>query len=243
MKRAAWMTLSAALVVAAGCSNNTTSYALRMSKTLEALRYKDRLDLFLGAPAEDKLKELGIFVRPPKPLELSKAFSLTSNPEQFEYEGSFAGAAAKDGSPQVRLHVLARRKTAKKAPPKGQAAPAEVVKQPFRDLILGLLLTDLGGAEALTTAKLKGTNHRKNNYTQVVYTSAANGDQIRALLYQRDPYDVALIFDIPAAKLKTAVTGIDLCLEAFAVGQKAQRAFEGGSTDEDPAKAGGASAF
>lgn len=239
MKRAAWMMLSAALVVAAGCNNNTTSYALRMGKTLEAIRYQDRLNLFLGNPAEDKLKELGVFVRPPKPLELAKAFALTSNPEQFDAEASFAGAPAKDGSPQVRLHILARKKTAKKAPPKGQAAPAEVAKLPFRDLILGLLQNDLGGAEAIATAKLKGTNHRKNAYTQVVYTSAANGDQIRALLYNKDSYDIALLFDIPAAKLKTAGTGIDLCLEALAVGQRAVRAFDTGNVDDAPAKASG----
>ena len=93
--------------------------------------------------------------------------------------------------------------------------------------------------EAIATAKLKGTNHRKNAFTQVVYTSAANGDQIRALLYNKDSYDVALLFDIPAAKLKTAGTGIDLCLEALAVGQRAQNAFNTGTVEDDPAKAAG----
>ena len=49
---------------------------------------------------------------------------------------------------------------------------------------------------------------------------------------KNDPYEVALIFEYPKAEHNTVNPKIRLCLESFAVGDKAKRAFAGGETEE-----------
>ncbi len=49
---------------------------------------------------------------------------------------------------------------------------------------------------------------------------------------KNDPHEVALIFEYPKAEDNSVYPKIGLCLESFAVGEKAKRAFAGGETEE-----------
>ena len=49
---------------------------------------------------------------------------------------------------------------------------------------------------------------------------------------KKSPYEVALIFEYPKAELNAVNPKIGLCLESFAVGDRAKRAFAGGETED-----------
>ncbi|MBX6313516.1 MAG: hypothetical protein IRY99_11460, partial [Isosphaeraceae bacterium] len=234
MKRALVLAVSAACVLALGCG--TRSYEFRMNKTLEFLKYRQRLDQYLNPPAEDKLKDLAIYLRPPKPLSLASAFQLTSTPDQFDLEKSFTGGQAKGDS--LRLHVLARKKQDTK---KKGAAAESAARMPFKDAVFSLLANDYGAAEALQGAKIENSKAKANNYKRVLFIAPSNGHLIRVYLYSQAPYDVALVWDIPPSLSKDATTNeaIALSLESFAVGAKANRQFQAGVGDEESAPAGG----
>src|SRR5262245_50478875 len=120
MKRALVVALSATLLLALGCG--TKSYEIRLSQTLATLKYRQRLDQYLNPAAEDKFKELNVFLRPPKPLSQTKEFQLTSVPGLFDLEASFVDLQKPNDG--LRLYVLARRKAANKgAAKKKEAAP------------------------------------------------------------------------------------------------------------------------
>ena len=49
---------------------------------------------------------------------------------------------------------------------------------------------------------------------------------------KNSPYEVALIFEYPKAEHNAVNPKIRLCMESFAVGDKAKRAFAGGETED-----------
>jgi hypothetical protein len=228
MKRALAVLCCATLTVAVGCGER--SYERRLDKTLADMKYRQRLDQYLIPPVQGKFKELGIFLRPPKPLAQSTQFLLTSaEPGKYDLESSFFNQGAPTG---LRLHVLARRKQAKKAPTKGAAPPADTANRgPFQQDVLSLLASNFGAAEALQNPRVQNVSAKRNAFKRITFPSPTGSD-VRVYLYNRDPYDVALVWDIPKG---TTSTGIDLCLESFAVGPKAIRQFEGGVGDEEAA--------
>src|SRR3954469_15323240 len=107
MRRLQTMLVSAALLVAVGCG--TKSYEFRLNTTLDAMRYRKRLDDKLEPAVKGKLEELLIYVRPPKKMQQTKEFMLTAPPP-----GMFdADVSLLDASKQSTLHLLARVKRPK----------------------------------------------------------------------------------------------------------------------------------
>jgi hypothetical protein len=244
------------LVVIVGCGK---TYRLRLEKTVEFMKYLQRLDQNLGAAPQGKLKELSIYIRPPKGLEEAKEVGLPSvAPGMYDLAASFFGAPpaastpAKEGTPPpdpnavLRLHVLARLKKPKAPPKKGEPPPPDTsARGEFIADVKNLLATDLGGAEGVN-AKISTAKEKNNAYKRLIYDSTVNNDSIRVYFYnQKTPqgdYDVAVIWDIPAAMVKETSSPIALCLESFAVGGKALNSFARGYTDDtSPASGGGAS--
>ena len=64
-------------------------------------------------------------------------------------------------------------------------------------------------------------------------------------LVKNDPYEVALIFEYPRTEHNNLFSKIDLCLEAFAVSNRAKNAFTGGGAEPaaGPAAPTGPGAF
>ncbi len=248
MKRP-WAVVPSILVVLAfGCAKR---YEYRVNQTLSLLRYEQRLNQFL-VPPEAGYRELGIYLRPPRPLSKAQQnLGLPSvNPAQYELVATYAdlgGGAAdkKSASSALRLYVLARVKRPKKPPKKGEAPPAEAPRGDFASDVRALLAADFGNADVnkTDTVPVKSDKERSNEYKKLVF-KASNEDNIRVYFYKQDIYDVALIWDVPgtAEKAPETVTGIGLCLESLAVGPKALRKFEGGGDEESagPAAEGGA---
>jgi hypothetical protein len=235
--------LTACLVLVVGCGK---SYSDRMERTLDRLREQQRFDQFLiTAPQDGKFKELKIFVRPPKPMEISKTFGLTEEPGRYDLTETFlaipkADPQAKEGTPPpdpnavFRLHVLARlKKTKKAATKKGVPPPPEpaVPRGEFTADVRTLLATDTGGGETALTAALKNDSKKPNQYKRLIFP-ASNSDVIKVYFYKQGDYDVALVWDIPPGQDKPTATGVELCLKSFAVGRKAELAFAGESDEE-----------
>lgn len=228
MKRALVVLSCASVTLAIGCSG---TYETRVKKTIEDMKYRQLLDQHLNPPAQDKFKELGIFLRTPKPLVQSSQFLLTSEPGKYDLETSFFNQATPDGT--LRLHVLARRKQAKGAATKKGAAPPPDTSNrgPFQTDVLSLLASNFGAAEALQAPKIQNVNEKRNTFKRLSFATGPNNDvTVSTYLYNRDPYDVALVWYIPKG---VSTTGIRYSLETFAVGPKAMRQFEGGVGDEE----------
>lgn len=235
MRRLLAVCFSSFLILALiGCSK---SYETRLKLTLERMQYLQRLDQYLQAPAGDALQQLGIYIRPPKPLTKASAPGLTAAPEEFDVNMTFLdasatptkGATAPAATPVVRMHVLARAKQAQAASKKGEPAPPPVERTPFPQAVVEVLARDLGGLDPAEADQLfKSDKKRLNDFRRLEF-EAANGDIIRAYLYKLDDYEVALIWDIPKAAEQTPTvrTGRELTLEALAVGPKAVAAFQG----------------
>ena len=68
-----------------------------------------------------------------------------------------------------------------------------------------------------------------------------NAKNVQVYLYgsKNSPYEVALIFEYPKAEHNSVNPKIGLCLEAFATGEKAKRAFAGGEADEEGGEGAG----
>ncbi len=231
MRRILAAMVTGALLVAAGCSGR---YDKRMDLTLEALKYTKRLDDNLQPPASDgPLKELAIYVRPPKTLVEAKEFGLGAvqaglfDVERTFYEGS-----------KTFLHVLARVKTPKKAAAKGappEAAPA--ARGNFNTDVLGVLKGVFGEDDSLSVEKFKDDPHRSNSYKRAIFATTANGKpaEVQVYLFKNEPYDVALIFVSDPAEKAALASKINLCLESFAVGNKARSKFSGSASEEEAA--------
>src|SRR6266571_6790220 len=117
MRRLLAILATTALLLTGGCVGR--SYDIRLNKTIENMRYRDRLDKnLMPAPTKSKLETNHIYIRPPKSLQgPAKEFQLTVlEPGKFDITDSFFEAG------KANLHVLARLNlpkapTVKKAPP------------------------------------------------------------------------------------------------------------------------------
>jgi hypothetical protein len=247
--RRAWAILAAASLMAlSGCGS---SYDIRMNKTLEDMRYRKRLDdNLMPAQAKGKFEDLMIFVRPPKNMQLAKEFLLPlPEPGKFDLEASFlearkagdasasaappeAGAEQKPAAetPRQSLHMLARVKRPKGATAKKKAEPTN--RGDFTRDVLALINAAYAPPAELTTDKFKETKKKNNTYKQ--YSFAVNGKNVQVYLYvpKTSPYEVAFLFEYPSTEHTNLYSKIELCLESFAEGNNARRAFTGAVGDE-----------
>jgi hypothetical protein len=225
MKRAAAVVLGVSLVLILGCG--TQSYETRLETTLDNMKYQKRLDDNLGAAAtKGKLEQLQIYVRPPKNMTgPTQTFQLTVvEPGKYDVEASFIEPE------KPSLHILARVKRPKTPSKKAPAKP-ETPRQEFNSDVIDLL-KNVYGAEQLDLSKFKPETKRNNTFKY--YLLDLNVKTVQVYLYgsKNDPYEVALIFEYPNAEHNAVNPKIRLCLESFAVGDKAKRAFAGGETEE-----------
>jgi len=232
MKRA-WAVLgSAGLLLALGCG--TQNYEFRIEQTLDKMKYDRRLDDNLTPAAKGKLEELGIFLRPPKNLEgPTQTFQMTVvEPGRFDLETSFS-------EPDVQsLHVLARVDRPKAASKKGAPQPEApaVPRGNFEEEVLDLV-RNVSGAE-VAPSLLKEEQRRRNTFRSLTLVLEAKTIEVHIFDGSKSgnaadgPYKVALIFEYPTAQKNAINPKIGLCLESFAVGDAARRAFAGGDVDE-----------
>ncbi len=223
MKRAAAVVLCASFIVIIGCG--TQSYETRLEKTLDNMKYQKRLDDNLtGAPTKGKLEELHIFVRPPKNMTPSQTFLLTVvEPGKYDVESSFMEPDKQS------LHILGRVKRPK-TPSKKGPAPPETPRGEFNADVVEMLKNVYGAEIDLTKFKTESklNNTFKSNLLDL------NAKEVQVYLYgsKSDPYEVALIFEYPKTEHNAVNPKIGLCLESFAVADKAKRAFAGGETED-----------
>jgi hypothetical protein len=243
MKRLLALLLTATLLLSWGCGKSI--YDRKLNDTLDAMKYRQRLDAFLiPAPSGAKFKDFPLYIRPPKDMPLSTNFVLVADLPlgQFNLAESFLSQS------KGNLHVLGRRKTAKKAAPKGAAPPPpEAPKGPFDQDVIALLrgvygadLPQLQTPQYQNETKTAPGGSPSNQFRRLIF-NASNGNAIRVFLYKKEPYDVALIWDAPAALERSGSlsSARDLTLQTFAVGRRAQNAFAGGVTPGDSSEGGG----
>jgi hypothetical protein len=220
------MLLAGVLVLAVGCG--TQSYEKRLERTIENMHYQKRLNANLTeAPGKGKLEELQIYVRPPKNMTgPTKTFQLAViEPGRFDLESSFVEPDKQS------LHLLARVKRpktpTKKAPPPDETAPRGEFNTDVVDLVKSVY-----GLE-LDVAQFKEDNRRENTFR--AKTIELNDKTIQVYLYggKNSPHEVALIFEYPKSERNAVDPKIGLCLESFAVGERARRAFAGGDVEEE----------
>ena len=223
------------MLLAVGCG--VPSYEKRLDKTLESMRYQKRLDENLApAPTGGVYDTKLIYIRPPQKEAATKAFMLGApEPGLFDVEVSFQGPN-KD-----TLNLLARIKQPKKAAAKG-APPADAAppatRGDFKSDVLNLIAGVYGVADDVQPGKLKKQGNKDNAYERLFFDTVVENAKTRveAYFYKQDPYDACLIFVYPSGDAKMAAK-VTLCLESFAVGPKARRAFsgleEGEEGDED----------
>ena len=228
MRRVAAIVLNAGLVLVVGCG--TQNYEYRLEHTLEEMRYQRRLNENLNEPAtKGKLEELQIFVRPPKNMTgPAQTFQLAAvEPGRFDVESSFIEPEKQS------LHVLAwveRPKTpGKKGAPKVEPPPRGDFNAFSTDAME--LVKNVYGAD-VDLKKFKEEKKGENTYKHERLDLNARYVQIYLYGNKNDPYKVALIFEYPKAVDNSVYPKIGLCLESFAVGEKAKRAFAGGDTEE-----------
>jgi hypothetical protein len=219
-------------------------YDIRLEKTLEEMKYQQKLERNLEkAPQKGALQTELIYLRPPKGLTgPTKTFSMVAvEPGKFDLENSFI-----DQAKSVSLHVLARRKKPPKAPTKkGAPAPEVVQRGDFTADVIELVKAAYA-AEDLTPSKFKAVTKkhesRENTYKEAKLDLATK--EVLIYLYgdKNGPYQVALIFDYPKSEVGELTTRINLSLEAFAVGQAAEKAFAGGADAEGGEDGGGGDA-
>lgn len=235
MKQVATLLLSVCLVLAAGCGYY--NYEARLDHTLAELKYRMRLNKALDpAPEDAKFKEFQLYIRPPKGMALSQQFVPAELPAgQYDLAASFI-SQEKGG-----LHIVGRRKAPPKKASKNAPAPPEpVARGAFQTDLMNLLVAVYGENEKLASPTFQNEKKRSNALKSLMFP-APNNNVIRVYLYQKPPYDLALIFDTPAAAERDPElrTGRELCLESMAVGDRARQQFEGGASGTEEGGGGG----
>ena len=195
MRRTCETAVTVALLLVAGCGGR--SYELRLNRTIEYMKYQKKLDQFLGpAPTQGRWSALSIYVRPPKPLTESKEFQLTVvEPGQYDLAASFV-------EPQKKgLHVLARKKQPKDAAKKKAPTAADTaVRGDFNGDVI-TLINSVYGVELQKGDKKKQEEKKRDNTFQHQFFNVPDGTKtVHLFLYKNDPYDVALVFRIPARR-------------------------------------------
>jgi len=227
MNRALAMLMCAGLLVAlaVGCGD----YDFRLNKTLEEMKYQEKLKKNLAeASTKGRLEQLGIYIRPP--LNMSgptQTFALTTlEPGRFDVENSFI-----DSGTQAALHVLARVKqpqTTKKG--KTAEAPRGVFQSEVLDIVKAVY-----GLAPDAALKLKDETRRQGNrsntFKGVTFDLEAKRVQVYFYGDKNTAYEVALIFEYPKTEHANLNPKIGYCLESFATGQAAKRAFAGSDTE------------
>ncbi len=235
MKRVLALCLSASSLLALGCLG-ASSYDLRLEKTLENMKYQQKLDQSLSPAVQGQLKDLGVYVRPPKELAPVPAV-LPAAPGAFDAVESFSGA---QGGVPLQLHILARLKQ----PPKAQAKPGQAAPPPaasranFTGDVQAVLNSHYAGAVPVG-GKLDTVNERGRSYQKQKFPSPT-GSTVDVYYLEDGNHQVALVWDIaPAAANSPAVEpGIRLTTGSMAVGRKAANLFSGGDEDTPAAGAG-----
>lgn len=218
--------LSMLTLSAGGCGGR--AYLERQSQTLDAMRYRKRLDDNLMPAAKEKFEPIQIYLRPPKTLEPVKVFLLTElDPGRFDLSQSFA---EKD---KQTMHVLARVKLPKDpAKKKAAAAPDPALRGDFNSDVIAIL--NAVYSVELTPQQAKDESKKSNKFKRLSFEG--NGKNVQVYLYgaKTSPYEVAMIFEYPKAEQANLITKIELCLESFAVGERARKLITGGAAEEEP---------
>lgn len=224
MRRVTMMLGSAVILLAGGCGLN--SYERRLTETLERMKYEAHLNENLLPPAtKGKWTEFNVYLRPPKNWQESQEFQLTApEPGKFDIEASFL-------EDQKQLHVLVRRKLVKTAAKKKTPSPADTADRTnfVRD-VFNVLASSSVPSDELVSTKFKSATEKTNEYKSS--TIVVEDKVYKVYLYKRDPYEAALIFQYPKDD-RTLAGKIRLCLESFAVGDRAKNAFSGVGGDEE----------
>jgi hypothetical protein len=218
--------VSGSMLVACGCGG---LYTKRMDRTFEDMKYNHTLDQeLMPASSEGKLKEMNIYVRAPKKMELGKEFTYAGvvEPGKYDVERTFF-----EGSKSF-LHVLARQKTANTK--KAKAAPAEstATRGAFNPDVLAFLKSVYGEVDDIALEKLKDDGHKKNTFKRLQFNATVNNveKKVQVYLIKEDKDEVALIFEfLPADKEMNAK--IKYCLESFALGNKARNKYSGATSE------------
>jgi hypothetical protein len=236
MRRLFTILMTASLLVAAGCGS---SYEKRLEETLDRMRYEAKLDKNLMPPPkkeEGKFVESAIFIRPPKNFKHSKEFTLTVlEAGRFDLDASFLDEKVANES----LHVLARINRPKAADKKKAAAPADaVVRGDFNADVVGVV--NSAYSAELDVAKFKEETKKSGNKFKRAPAFESNGKNVQVFIYgtKNDQHQVALIFEYPKEEHTTMNPKIELCLDSFAVGKKAQRAYAGEDEEESGEEGG-----
>jgi hypothetical protein len=219
------------LLLAAGCGGQ--SYAHRLDRTLEEMRYRKRLDANLMPPVtKTKLEGMQIFVRPPKNLAQSKEFLLTVlEPGKFDDAESFT-----ETDKQALMHVLARVKLPKAPAKKGAPEAPTAARGDFTSDVIALL-NGVYNIE-IDATKAKEESKRSNKFKHLAFEANAKNVQVY-LFGNKTAHEVALIFEYPKSEQAALVNKIDLSLEAFATGDRARRSFTGSVSEEELSGEGG----
>jgi hypothetical protein len=221
---------SGLLLAIVGCGSR--SYEMRLDRTIEDMKYRKKLDdNLMPAPTKGKLEQVLIFIRPPKNLEgPAKEFLLTVlEPGMFDVSDSFF---EKD---KQSLHVLARVKRPKApADKKKAAAPPEPTNRGEFVPDVFAVLNAVYGVE-LDPAKAKEESKKSNKFKHLTFEG--NNKVVQLYLYgaKNSPYEVALIYESPKG-VPVSTSKLDLCLQSFAVGERARRSFTGSISEEEPAE-------
>ncbi len=217
-----------ATLILTGCSQ---SYETRMDRTIQNIKYNDRLDRNLKPPAQSAgLADNNIYLRPPQPMDLQSGFGLPGFPiDQFE-------AAAQYQAENANLYVLARYDAATRAAEQEQGAMIE--RGDFRESILSYLRNAYGNANV--DVEIAASSLERVDYRSEIYNKSITYDQLVFLvsgfeieIYIHEPsdkpdYHVALIFAMPEIDRPDYAEKIRLCLQELAVGSDAQQKFRGG---------------
>jgi hypothetical protein len=228
MKRAFAVLAGLCLLLVLGCHD----YDVRLEETLDEMRYQKQLDDNLSdAPTKGLLQQELIYVRPPLGLTgPTKTFSLTVvEPGKFDLENSFI-----DQAKQASLHILARHKKPKSAAPKKGPGSAEPPPRgDFTAEVIELVKIAYGAELEPSQFKSETKAHkgRENKYGFAKLDLATKDVQIYLYGEKNGPYNVALIFECPKDQVGSLSPKISRCLEAFAVGEAARRAFAGGDSE------------
>jgi hypothetical protein len=222
MRRTLALAASVCCVVVLGCSN----YEFRLEQTLADMRYRKRLDDNLNpAPTKGALEKHFIYVRPPKTLSgPTKAFSLAVVEQgKFDLENSFINEGTKES-----MHVLARVDRPNGANTKKPAQP-EPARGDFTAEVIELLRNVYGVDLDVNQLKAETKQHGNRANSFRTKTLDLTAKQVQLYLYgdKNSPYKVALIFEYPKEQHNSINPKIGLCLESFAVGDVARRAFGG----------------
>ena len=220
MRRVFGTMATASLLVFLGCSR---TYDYRIERTVESLKYEKRLnDNLMPAATKGRFHELLIYLRPPKNLKASQEFHLPRpEPGRFDLEQSFQESAKQS------LHVLARVKRPTIAKKKKETSEKAAARGDFGADVLAVLNSASKPAEEVVISKFKtvekkrtGSSHG-NEFQYHIFSS--NNKTVQVYFYKKEPYDVVLVFEYPISEHSNLQSKITLCLESFAVGEKARQ--------------------